>query len=76
MKAFLQSLKELINGIMQCLKSFSDDVNVTVEFEDGKRKSMTAHTVDGKWNTGLRLTEFKVIAWQPLPAPYKEGDKA
>ena len=27
----------------------SDDVNVTVEFEDGTRKTKTMHTVDGEW---------------------------
>lgn len=51
----------------------SDDVNVTVEFEDGKRKTMTLHTCDGKWMTALRIVKFKVIAWQPLPEPYVRG---
>lgn len=48
----------------------SDDVNVTVEFENGKRKTKTLHTVDGKWNGGQRGVKFKVIAWQPLPEAY------
>lgn len=50
----------------------SDDVNVTVEFEDGTRKTRTAHTLDGRWNIEKGYPKRKVIAWQPLPEPYKE----
>lgn len=50
-------------------ESMSDDVNATVEFEDGSRKTMTLHTCDGEWKTDLRIVKFKVIAWQPLPNP-------
>lgn len=53
-------------------ESTSDDVNVTVEFEDGGRKTMTLHTCDGKWKTDLMIVKFKVIAWKPLPETYKE----
>lgn len=28
-------------------------------------------TVDGKWSN---FSEYEVIAWQPLPQPYKEGN--
>lgn len=52
-------------------EKISDDVNVTVEFENGKRKTKTLHTVDGKWNGGQRGVKFKVIAWQPLPEEYQ-----
>ena len=55
-------------------EKISDDVNVTVEFEDGTRKTMTLHTNDGKWNTNNRIVKFNVIAWQPLPEPFKESD--
>lgn len=55
-------------------EKISDDVNVTVEFEDGTRKTMTLHTNDGKWNTNNRIVKFNVIAWQPLPEQYKESD--
>ena len=55
-------------------EKISDDVNATVEFEDGTRKTMTLHTNDGKWNTNNRIVKFNVIAWQPLPQPYKERD--
>lgn len=50
-------------------EKISDDVNVTVEFDDGTRKTMTLHTVDGKWITDIKIVKFKVIAWQPLPEP-------
>lgn len=53
-------------------EKISDDVNATVEFEDGTRKTMTLHTNDGKWNTNNRIVKCNVIAWQPLPEPYKE----
>lgn len=48
----------------------SGDVNVTVEYEDGKRKTITAHTVDGKWALPNRIIKQKVIAWRPLPDSY------
>ena len=51
-------------------EKISDDVNATVEYENGKRKAMTLHTIDGKWKTD-RFVKFKVIAWQPLPKEYK-----
>lgn len=37
-------------------EKISDDVNVTEEFEDGKRKTMTLHTCDGKWKTEISLS--------------------
>lgn len=49
----------------------SDDVNITYEFEDGTRKTATSYTIDGEWKLEHRITKRKVIAWQPLPAPYK-----
>ena len=55
-------------------EKISDDVNATVEFDDGTRKTMTLHTNDGKWNTNNRIVKFNVIAWQPLPEPFKERD--
>ena len=49
----------------------SYDVNVTVEYADGKRKVLTLHTNDGKWATES-LCKFKVIAWKPLPKPLED----
>lgn len=53
-------------------EKMSDDVNVTVELDDGTRKTMTLHTCDGEWKTDLRIVKFKVIARQPLPEIYKD----
>jgi len=53
-------------------EKISDEVNVTVEFEDGQRTTKTLHTIDGKWSGGDRGVQFKVIAWQPLPESYNE----
>ena len=52
-------------------EKISDDVNVTVEYEDGTRNTITMHTLDGKWKYPNRIIQQKVIAWKPLPAPYK-----
>ena len=52
----------------------SEFVNATVEFEDGTRMVKTLHTVDGKWHIGSGFLKCKVIAWQPLPKPFKECD--
>ena len=30
-------------------------------------------SLDGKWRDSHYITRSKVIAWQPLPAPYKKG---
>ena len=48
----------------------SDDVNVTVEYKDGTRRTKTMHTVDGKWKSESAV-KSTVIAWQPLPKQYQ-----
>ena len=53
-------------------EKISNEVNVTIEFENGKRAAKTLHTIDGKWNEGNRGVKFKVIAWQHLPEEYKK----
>lgn len=50
-------------------EKMSDNVNVTVEFEDGTRMSMKGYTVDGKWKPDT-VVKCKVIAWRPLPESY------
>ena len=50
----------------------SEFVNVTVEFDDETRMAKTLHTVDGKWHIGSGFLKYKVIAWQPLPSPFRE----
>lgn len=50
----------------------SDQVNVSVTFENGKRKTYTASTVDGKWR-GIPIVGNPVVThWMPLPEPPKE----
>lgn len=56
-------------------EKISDDVNVTVEYEDGTRKTTTAHILDGKWKLPNRVTKQKVVAWQPLPEPYRKDER-
>lgn len=55
-------------------EKISDDVNVTIEFPNGERMTRTMHTTDGKWNLNFRSTEQKIVAWQPLPTPFKEAN--
>lgn len=54
----------------------SKEVLVTIEYEDGTRIVKSSHTNDGKWSIekGTTLSKFKVIAWMPLPKPYKEKE--
>ena len=52
------------------LKS-SAKVLVTVEFEDGTRRTETAKTTDGKWVTENRIIKRKVVAWKKMPKEYK-----
>lgn len=47
----------------------SDLVIVTVEYENGERRTKTAYTIDGKWKTDSIL-DHEVIAWKPLPEAY------
>lgn len=55
----------------------SDDVLATVEIK-GERVTVTACTYDGKWKWNMKYAfpDYKVIAWMPLPEPYREeGEK-
>lgn len=75
MIVYLRNSKVLISGETPCSKKMSDNVNVTVEFEDGARMSMKGYTVDGKWKPDTAV-KCKVIAWRTLPKPYQpEGEK-
>lgn len=33
------------------------------------------YTINGKWNIDMDTGSFKVIAWMPLPTPYREEKK-
>lgn len=50
----------------------SDDVIATVDVK-GERMTVTACTHDGKWDWNMKYAfpDFKVVAWMPLPKPYK-----
>lgn len=51
----------------------SPQVQVTIEFEDGKRMTSISHTLDGKWKHELEpYNSSKVVAWKPLSDPYQE----
>lgn len=49
---------------------------MTIEYENGARTVKSSHTTDGKWwiEKETTLSKFKVIAWMPMPEPYKENE--
>lgn len=55
-------------------KTNSNEVIVTVEFDDGSRATTTSHTNDGEWQIEKKRKIFncKVIAWMPLPLSYRK----
>lgn len=54
----------------------SDEVIVTTVFADGTKRTDTAYTHDGKWEFGIKAVQREVVAWMPLPEPYKEEGEA
>lgn len=54
----------------------SKEVLVTIEYEDGARTVKSSHTTDGKWviEKKAKFSKCKVVAWMPLPKPYKEKE--
>lgn len=52
----------------------SNTVIITVKFKDGTRQTAPCHTIDGEWNQSMKGMG-KVLAWMPLPEPWKEGDE-
>ena len=54
----------------------SKEVLVTIEYENGARTVKSSHTTDGKWwiEKKTTLSKFKVIAWMPMPEPYKKNE--
>lgn len=65
------------SGILKTLgvNSVSDEVIVTVECGDDERMSAIAQTYDGKWHWDFKhvFSGCKIVAWMPMPEPYKEG---
>lgn len=49
----------------------SREVIVTSVFEDGELHTEVAHTTDGEWHVGVNVVPRTVIAWMPMPEPYK-----
>lgn len=54
----------------------SEYVLATIEVQ-GERMTAKVCTWDGKWHWNMKYAfpDFKVVAWMPLPEPYKEGEK-
>jgi hypothetical protein len=52
----------------------SKEVLVTIEYEDGVRTVKSSHTSDGALEKRAKLNKCKVVAWMPLPEPYKEKE--
>ena len=53
------------------MRKKSDRVIVTVEYDDGERTTDVASTNDGVWQNSISVIKRKVIAWMPLPEPYR-----
>ena len=66
--------KEKDAGILKKLGTSkrSEYVLATVEVK-GERMTVTACTYDGKWDWNMKYAfpDYKIIAWKPLPEPYK-----
>ena len=67
--------KEKDAGILKKLGTSkrSEYVLATVEVK-GERMTVTACTYDGKWDWNMKYAfpDYKIVAWMPLPEPYKE----
>ena len=56
-------------------RQFSDEVLVSVtNYDDEDIWTYISQTIDGEWALELP-NHCKIIAWMPLPAPYREGEK-
>lgn len=54
----------------------SDEVIVTVADDAGRTVTTSAHTTDGKWWCDLvRIHGYRIVAWMPLPEPYRESEE-
>ena len=66
--------KEKDAGILKKLGTSkrSEYVLATVEVK-GERMTVTACTYDGKWDWKMKYAfpDYKIVAWMPLPEPYK-----
>ena len=66
--------KEKDAGILKKLGTSkrSQYVLATVEVK-GERMTVTACTYDGEWDWNMKYAfpDYKIVAWMPLPEPYK-----
>lgn len=53
-------------------RTTSNRVIATIKYNDGRVIVKEAFTHDGEWTVEKRNINCKVIAWMPLPEPYKE----
>lgn len=52
-------------------EKISDEVCITIQYDDGTKRSTTSHLVDGQWEIERRPGPLrKVIAWKPMPEAY------
>ena len=54
----------------------SDHVIATVDVK-GERMTVTACTYDGVWDWEMKYAfpEYEIVAWMPLPEPYRGGEQ-
>lgn len=53
-------------------RTVSNRVLVTIKYDDGARIVKESYTCDGKWADEKRSINCKVVAWMPMPNPYKK----
>ena len=55
-------------------RTTSDRVFVTIKYDDGIKIVKNSCLRDGEWRDEKLNNRCKVIAWMPLPEPYKEKE--
>ena len=52
-------------------EKISNTVIVTIRRDSGAYRVTTAHTVDGIWKADVISSSNEIIAWMPLPEPWR-----
>jgi hypothetical protein len=55
-------------------RTVSNRVLAAIKYDDGTRIVKESCTYDGKWRDEKRIINCKVVAWMPMPEPYKENE--
>lgn len=55
-------------------RTTSNRVIATIKYNDGTVIVKEAFTHDGEWTVEKKNINCKVIAWMPMPEPYKENE--